>query len=102
MVKELKEFINDWQVNSAKNEAVHNTGLGFKCNNRGIKGDNDVEIGNLPKWYPAQKALGLSNSQIDEKLENLQEEFAVIYEKIIVPERAKIQTTLKSSRGSYE
>ena len=102
MVKELKEFINDWQVNSAKNEAVHNTGLSFKYSKRGINEDESVEISNLPKWYPAQKSLGLSNDKVDEKIETLQEEFKVIYEKIIVPERAKIQTTLKSSRGSYE
>jgi len=102
MVRELEEFINDWQVNSAKNEAVHNTGLGFRHNSRGIKGDKDIEISNLPKWYPSQKAFGLSNEQIDAKLETLQEEFETIYEKVIVPERAKFQTNIKSSRGYYE
>ena len=102
MVRELEEFINDWQINSAKNEAVHNTGLGFRHNSRGIQGDNDVEISNLPKWYTSQRALELSNDKVDEKIETLQQEFKVIYEKVIVPERAKFQANLKSVRGYYE
>lgn len=87
MAKKLKDFVDDWIINSKEASATHKDGLKFKFSARSIETGKNLEISNLPKWYPAQKAQGMSSDMVDKKLEELRAEFVEIYKKIIVPER---------------
>jgi|GEM_PF-6755331 hypothetical protein len=87
MAKKLKDFVDDWSIDSKTASATHKDGLKFKYSTRSIETGKNLEISNLPKWYPTQKAQGMSSDMVDKKLEELQAEFVEIYKKIIVPER---------------
>jgi len=91
MEKELKDFIKDWSINAPNYSATHKDGLKFKCNNRNLNTRSQIEISNIPQWYPKQKESGLSNKMIEKKLTELQQEFEEIYAKVIIPQNNLLQ-----------
>lgn len=99
----LNSFIKDWNINRLDGIAKHKSGIGFKYIANGENGKPRVEILNLPQWFQSEMKQGKSLEECNENLRNLNNQFVLIQEDILV--RSKQNSDVQFpiiSRGGYE
>jgi hypothetical protein len=88
MTRELKDFIDNWQVNALAESAEHISGLKFRHISKGIDGQEKIEVSNLPQWARDFINKGNTIEQCEQMQAQLHEEFVDIYKQVIVPQQS--------------
>lgn len=83
MEKELKDFINDWEINKKESSATHSSGIGFKYIQNGEDSRPRLEILNMPHWFQLEMSTGKSFQECKLLLGELRNQFIAIQKEII-------------------
>ncbi len=83
MSKELKDFIDDWQVNVKEKSATHKSGLQFKYIAEGPDGNAKIEMSEFNKWIDFCKLHGMQHEEIFAMQKILHNEFVQIHQQIL-------------------
>ena len=82
-MEELKDFIDDWNIDIKNKSAIHKSGIEFKYIQNGYEGKQQVEISNLPKWFSTEIEKGKEIEDCKNLLNEMNAQFIEIYQKVI-------------------
>lgn len=93
----LKDFIDDWQIDTKNKSATHKSGIEFKYIQNGYEGKQQVEILNLPKWFSIEIEKGKGIEDCKNLLNEMNAQFTEIYQKVITPQKSALAIKLEKS-----
>lgn len=100
--KELKEFIENWEINVQNKSARHKSGIGFNFEYENEDGSLRVEIEDLMPWERKMYEKYHDFDLVDKELGSLRNEFTQIYkEKMAGKTQSVLQTVLSSVAGRF-
>ncbi len=89
MKRELKEFINDWEINKRDFLAIHFSGVGFKYIQNGEDGTPRLEILNMQKWFQKEISAGKSLQECNKHLSQLRNQFITLHKEFMLSSPSK-------------
>ena len=98
MEQNLKDLMNNWQINYLTESAEHVSGLKFHHVKEGVDGQEKVEVSNLPQWSRSFIAQGNTIEQCEQMQTQLYNEFLNIYKQVIVPGKIGINKVISHTR----
>lgn len=82
---ELKDFIDDWQIDSKNKSATHKSGLTIAYDATNEDGSLRLAYTGMMKWLKLAYGITHDTKKIDEMRETLSKQFIEIYKKKMQP-----------------
>ena len=86
----LKDFINNWNINIKEKSATHKSGLKFAYISNSIDGNSKIEMSQFSKWVKFCKLQGIGGQDIYMLQQKLHSEFVQIYNNVITVSNLKV------------